>query len=162
MILVTLGTHPSPMDRLVSALAQLVGDGRIREPVVIQSAAYGVRPAGLELRDVVPADELASLAREASAIVTHGGPGSITLALSAGHRPIVVPRDPAHGEHVDDHQIRFARWLASRRPILVVEDPLTGLDAALREAAAAGPAAGVGAPAAAVIDRLRTVVEDGR
>lgn len=162
MILVTLGTHPSPMDRLLATLAQLVGDGRISEPVVVQSAAYGVRPAGLELRDVVPAGELASLARQASAIVTHGGPGSITLALTAGRRPIVVPRDPAFGEHVDDHQVRFARWLATRRPILVVEDPATGLEAALHEAAAAGPTAGVGVPAASVIDRLRTVVEDGR
>jgi UDP-N-acetylglucosamine transferase subunit ALG13 len=42
------------------------------------------------------------------------------MALSAGHVPVVVPRNPAFNEHVDDHQMRFAQWLAKRREIEVV------------------------------------------
>lgn len=53
-------------------------------------------------------------------IITHGGPASIALALSSGHSPIVVPRDPTLHEHVDDHQICFAAWLAERRNVAVV------------------------------------------
>ena len=48
----------------------------------------------------------------ASAVVCHGGPGTIALARRCGHVPIVVPRDPALGEHVDDHQMRYTAVLA--------------------------------------------------
>jgi UDP-N-acetylglucosamine transferase subunit ALG13 len=44
----------------------------------------------------------------ADAIVCHGGPATIVEARDAGHLPIVVPRRASLGEHVDDHQVRFA------------------------------------------------------
>jgi hypothetical protein len=47
-------------------------------------------------------------------VITHGGPGTISDAQRSGHRPIVFPRDPSRGEHVDDHQQRFAAWCAER------------------------------------------------
>ena len=34
--------------------------------------------------------------------------------LRSGFRPIVVPRDPALGEHLDEHQILFSQFMASR------------------------------------------------
>ena len=46
-----------------------------------------------------------------SVVVTHGGIGSVLLALSVGKRPIVMPRCSRLGEHVDDHQIAFAERL---------------------------------------------------
>ncbi|MGD9957856.1 glycosyltransferase [Nocardioides sp.] len=58
--------------------------------------------------------ELKSLVAGADVVITHGGPGTIHDARSAGHRPIVLPRDPGHGEHVDDHQQRFGAWCEER------------------------------------------------
>ncbi|HLF40466.1 MAG TPA: glycosyltransferase, partial [Acidimicrobiia bacterium] len=63
--------------------------------------------------ELVGRDELHRLLETASAVVCHGGPASITECRSAGIVPIVVPRDPRLGEHVDDHQILFTRRLAA-------------------------------------------------
>lgn len=34
--------------------------------------------------------------------------------LRAGFRPVVVPRDPALGEHLDEHQMLFTDFMAHR------------------------------------------------
>jgi UDP-N-acetylglucosamine transferase subunit ALG13 len=162
LILVTLGTHPRPMDRLMVALDGLIADGSIADEVIIQAAAFGVRPRHAQLHGLVPAEQLWRWANDARVIVTHGGPASITLALSVGRRPVVVPRDPARGEHVDDHQIRFTRWIAKRRPIFVLEDPATGLQGALESASAAGVDPSIGGPPEQAIRRLRQIIENDR
>jgi UDP-N-acetylglucosamine transferase subunit ALG13 len=58
----------------------------------------------------------------ADVIVCHGGSGSIADVLRLGRRPLVVPRRPDLGEHVDDHQITHARLLASTGEIMLAED----------------------------------------
>jgi UDP-N-acetylglucosamine transferase subunit ALG13 len=47
-------------------------------------------------------------------IITHGGPASIMQALAHGTIPIVVPRQAEFGEHVDNHQCRFAEKMSDR------------------------------------------------
>jgi UDP-N-acetylglucosamine transferase subunit ALG13 len=88
---------------------------------VVQRGATPPRP-GLESFDYVPAEELEALMRNADAVVCHGGPGTISLASGTGHRPIVVPRDPSLGEHVDDHQMRYAARLAAQDRIDIAND----------------------------------------
>src|SRR5439155_1579181 len=63
-------------------------------------------------------DHIEKLMREAAAVVCHGGTGSVMLARSLGKRPIVVPREHARGEHVDDHQVVFVRRMAARGEIV--------------------------------------------
>ncbi len=53
-------------------------------------------------------DRLEELLAQATVVVCHGGPGTVTEARDAGHVPLCMPRDPELGEHVDDHQQRFA------------------------------------------------------
>ena len=109
-----------PMDRIVGALDDLLERGELAEDVIIQAAAFRQRPQHARAVDIVAYDVLEAWIRQARHVVTHGGPGAIMQALAAGKRPIVVPRDPRLGEHVDDHQIRFVQWLAARRPVTPV------------------------------------------
>lgn len=162
MILVTLGTHARPMDRLVVALDELLESGRLDEEVVITAAAYGRLPDRARALPVQPFDVLSEMTRTARAIITHGGPASIALALSEGHAPIVVPRDPRLQEHVDDHQIRFANWLATRRDIAVVSE-MSSLEGALR-VALEREARSTHKPPVPIeaIDRLRVIISSGR
>jgi UDP-N-acetylglucosamine transferase subunit ALG13 len=158
VILVTLGTHLRPMDRLIEALDALAATGDIAERVIIQAAVVSRAPVHLETVGVVPYEQLDRWARESSVMVTHGGPGSIVLALAAGHRPVVVPRDPSRGEHVDDHQIRFVRWLASRRPIRPVFE-MDDLASAIAEVRAAPrPQDPTDHPAEGAVRRLREIL----
>ncbi|MDT0306761.1 glycosyltransferase [Streptomyces sp. DSM 44917] len=110
-VLVTVGTDHHPFDRLMTWIEQWPADapevrwtvqhGSTRAP-----AAPGVRAAAM-----MPHDELLAALAEAAVVVCQGGPGSVMDARGAGKVPIVVPRRPELGEHVDDHQVLFARRL---------------------------------------------------
>lgn len=56
-------------------------------------------------------------------ILTSGGPASFIMPLQIGKTPIVVPRQHRFNEHVNDHQVEFARNVAQRMgTIIPVED----------------------------------------
>lgn len=126
MILVTVGTHDQPFDRLVAAAERLAREGR---DVFVQRGPSRVAVPHCTSEPFVTPQRLDALVAEATAVVTHAGPGSVLMALAAGHKPIVVPRRAVFGEHVDDHQVRFAARIAGR--VTVVDDP-DGLEQALQ------------------------------
>lgn len=118
MIFATVGTHEDPFDRLVRALEALAAAGG--EPTVIQAGYTKVPAPHCTVHDMMTFDALQDHMARARIVITHGGPASIMQAFAHGKVPIVVPRQSAFGEHVDDHQVRFARKIADR--ILVVTD----------------------------------------
>jgi len=106
------GTHDAPFDRLVR-VAELLSE-RVSAEVLLQ---YGPSRAPLVPVIGTPAlspDEVRAWLSRALVVVTHGGPGLIFEALAAGHQPIVLPRDPRFGEHVDAHQLAFAARMGGR------------------------------------------------
>jgi len=132
-IFVTLGTDCHPFDRLVRWIDEWLEAGPRGLRVLVQHGstaaprtADGIAYLGyLEMRGAID---------EAAVVVSHGGPGTIMLALSAGKRPIVVPRMSKLGEHVDDHQPAFVRRLATEGAILPADTQqafATLLDAAV-------------------------------
>jgi UDP-N-acetylglucosamine transferase subunit ALG13 len=83
-------------------------------------------------------DTMAALGR-AMAVVSHAGPGTVMSCRSIGLLPIVVPRTAVLGEHVDDHQVSFARQMAQRSQVRLAEsysDLAALLDRAVEEPAA--------------------------
>jgi UDP-N-acetylglucosamine transferase subunit ALG13 len=118
MIVVTVGTHEQPFDRLVRAVAELEGD----EPLVVQYGSSQEPHGRGEWVDYLSFDELAALAAKARVFVCHAGVGSIVLARRFGHRPIIVPRRQRFGEHVDDHQLTLARRLDASGMVTLIED----------------------------------------
>ena len=157
MIFAALGTHPQPMDRLVRALDSIARSSP-DEAIVIQSAVFGYQPTRCQILSVIAHAELDARMREASVIITHGGPSLIMAALALGRRPIVVPREPRFGEHVDGHQAQFAVWLAERRPIRVVLD-VDDLSGSIAEVRALGPAEATSrGPSREVVARLTQII----
>jgi UDP-N-acetylglucosamine--N-acetylmuramyl-(pentapeptide) pyrophosphoryl-undecaprenol N-acetylglucosamine transferase len=59
----------------------------------------------------MPPDVLTAAIEAADVVVAHAGTGSALMALLAGKRPVLIPRLPERGEHVDGHQVQFANWL---------------------------------------------------
>lgn len=113
--LVVLGTDHHPFDRLIdwAATAQV----ELGWSIAVQHGSTAKPPDVLESFDYLAPKELAWRMSEADVVVCHGGPGTIAMCHGVGKRPIVVPRDPDMGEHVDDHQKRFADLLAKRNEI---------------------------------------------
>lgn len=150
MIFVTVGTLQYPFDRLLRALDD------VDEELIVQGGSSTYRPEGATWLDFVEYPELVGYMRQARVVVSHAGVGSAMTAVSAGKRPLVVPRLKRHGEAVDDHQVAFARRLADKGLAVLVEDPAS-LGAAL--AAPQEPPAALGGTTRIAAD-LRAYLEE--
>ncbi|QQR92039.1 MAG: hypothetical protein IPJ88_13050 [Myxococcales bacterium] len=67
-------------------------------------------------------EELLIKMKQADAVISHGGCGSLLDAISAGHCPIVVPRLARFGEIVNDHQLELAEQLVAEEKALLARD----------------------------------------
>lgn len=85
-------------------------------------------------------DEFAHHIKTAQLLILHAGAGSVIHALETGKYPVIMPRRADLGEHVNDHQIEFARALGGMHRVMVAETP-ERLAQAVQEvlASAAGP-----------------------
>jgi UDP-N-acetylglucosamine--N-acetylmuramyl-(pentapeptide) pyrophosphoryl-undecaprenol N-acetylglucosamine transferase len=117
-VVVTVGTDKG-FGRLISAAASILPHD---VDVLWQTGHTDVARLGIDARRFVPEQELKQAMRECDAVIAHAGCGSVLMALAAGKNPILVPRDPAHGEVVDRHQIEIAEWM-SQRGLAVKREP---------------------------------------
>lgn len=123
MIFVTVGTHEQQFNRLIKKIDELVENGIIKERVVQQIGYSTYIPKYTEYRDFFDYEIMEELENESDIIITHGGPSTFMGVLSKGKIPIVVPRQYKYGEHVNNHQLEFARKVKKEGyKIIVVED----------------------------------------
>ena len=123
MIFVTVGTHEQPFDRLIKKIDELKRDNIIKEDVIIQTGFSTYEPQYCKWSELIPYDEMTRDVENARIVITHGGPASFIMPLQIGKTPIVVPRQKQYNEHVNDHQLEFARNVAERMgTIIVVEN----------------------------------------
>ena len=123
MIFVTVGTHEQPFNRLVKAVDELKRDGVITEEVIIQTGFSTYEPKYCQWSKLIPYQQMIKNVEDARIVITHGGPASFIMPLQIGKTPIVVPRQKKYDEHVNDHQVEFARNVAERMgTIIPVED----------------------------------------
>jgi UDP-N-acetylglucosamine transferase subunit ALG13 len=118
-VVVSLGTDHHRFDRLVAWIDAWTAEHPDVDVLVQRGTAR--EPATARSVDLLPYDDLVAAMVGADAVVVQGGPAGIVDARGAGHRPIVVPRRAGLGEHVDDHQVRFTRWMAERDQIDLAE-----------------------------------------
>lgn len=119
MIFVTVGTHEQPFNRLVEAIDNMVADGTITEEVVMQIGYSTYTPAHCAWSKLIPYQQMQEYIRQARIVITHGGPASFIAPLQIGKTPIVVPRQAAFNEHVNDHQVDFSKAVAERMGTII-------------------------------------------
>lgn len=123
MIFVTVGTHEQPFNRLVKAVDELKRDGILTEDVIMQTGFSTYEPKYCQWSKLIPYQQMIKNVEDARIVITHGGPASFIMPLQTGKTPIVVPRQHRFDEHVNDHQVEFARNVAERMgTIIPVED----------------------------------------
>lgn len=127
MIFVTVGTHEQPFNRLVEFVDMLKENGTITEDVIIQTGFSTYEPKHCRWQKLFPYQEMVRLVQEARIVITHGGPSSFIMPLQIGKIPVVVPRQKQYEEHVNDHQLLFAKTLAQRQGNLIVVENIDDL-----------------------------------
>lgn len=112
MIVYTLGTIFFPFERAVNWLQILLEKEIIVEPVLLQ---YGATPAPkfshpllTSVASLTP-DQMYKAVKQASVVISHAGQGSTRMLAEIKTCFILLPRLRRYGEHVDDHQLLFAR-----------------------------------------------------
>ncbi len=122
MILITVGTHEQPFDRLIKEVDRLVGEGKLKD-VIAQIGYCTYQPKNIKkVFKFIEFQEMDKLFRKAKIIITHAGIGSTLLAVRYGKPTIVVPRLREFGEHLTHHQLDVTRELANDKKIIAVYD----------------------------------------
>ncbi len=111
-IFVTVGTDHHPFTRLLDWIDDWAAT-RDDVDLVVQHGAAPPSRYGTN-HELLGSEDLAAQYAAADLVVSQVGPGTIADANRAGHRPVVVPRDPALGEVIDDHQVAFGDFMAAR------------------------------------------------
>lgn len=132
MIFVTVGTHEQPFNRLIEEVDCLKKENIITEDVFIQTGFSTYEPQYCEWKNIISYDEMESYMKEATIVITHGGPATFMSAITHGKKPIVVPRQEKFGEHVNDHQLEFAQQVSERFESIVVVDKIDDLQEILK------------------------------
>lgn len=127
MIFVTVGTHEQPFNRLVQEIDNLKRDGVITEDVIIQTGYSTYEPKYCQWDKLIPYKQMIKNVEDARIVITHGGPASFIMPLQIGKTPIVVPRQKKFDEHVNDHQVEFARNVAQRMGTIIPVEDVTKL-----------------------------------
>ncbi|MFS3128119.1 glycosyltransferase [Nocardioides sp. Bht2] len=136
LVVVLVGTDHHRFDRLVDWSLQLASEGWSDWFIQYGTSHWpSTLPPGVDGDAILGIDRLNPLLSKASCVITHAGPGLLMDAQLAGHTPVVVPRDPALGEHVDNHQQRFVQHLATSDRILPA-DTLDALRSQVQRASA--------------------------
>jgi UDP-N-acetylglucosamine--N-acetylmuramyl-(pentapeptide) pyrophosphoryl-undecaprenol N-acetylglucosamine transferase len=104
-------TREYPFHRLFDKLEEISPVG-----VRIRVQGSGPRPGRrLETLPTLSRDELAREIELADAVIVHAGVGLTLDCFDCGRMPVVVPREAAFGEHVDEHQAEYAYVLATKK-----------------------------------------------
>lgn len=119
MIFVTVGTHEQPFNRLIEYIDNLKRVSVIKEDVVIQTGYSTYEPKYCEWEKILPYKQMEQNIADAHIVITHGGPASFIMPLQIGKIPIVVPRQHQFGEHVNDHQVDFAKAVSQRMGTII-------------------------------------------
>ena len=119
MIFVTVGTHEQQFNRLVEEVDKLKADGSIKEDVFIQTGFSTYEPKYCQWSKLISYKEMNNKIEEARITITHGGPASFIAPLQIGKIPIVVPRQEKYAEHVNNHQLEFAKNVEERNKNII-------------------------------------------
>lgn len=113
MIFMTLGTVSFQFDRAVNWLSVLLENDVISEPIFLQ---YGSSdPSRLlghplvTLEPIINARQITELVENSRLIISHGGQGSTRMLAAVGCSFILLPRLKKYDEHIDNHQLLFAK-----------------------------------------------------
>ena len=122
MILVLLGTQNNQFKRLLHEVEKCIDNRTINQRVVVQAGFTKFESDKMNIFDLKPKEVIDNLVDEADFIITHGGVGSILMAIKKGKKVIAVPRLCEFNEHVNNHQRQIVEIFNDKGYIIGVQN----------------------------------------
>ena len=124
LILVTVGTNDYPYTRLFEALYKhpLYNNPEVEWLIQAGDNIVSTPPKCGKVVTMISRDEIESVVKKASLVISHCGIGSINLMLSYQKHVYFVPRVEKYGEFSDDHQLQIANEIKSKRMSVIYPD----------------------------------------
>lgn len=119
MIFITVGTEKFQFDRLMKIVDEAVSTRKIRQEIFAQTGKCNYKPKSFAYKEFIDFNEMALNIKKAEIVVSHAGVGSVILSLSLGKIPIIFPRRYDLGEHLDNHQMEFAKKIEAIQKAVV-------------------------------------------
>ncbi|MHA2404462.1 MAG: glycosyltransferase [Candidatus Kariarchaeaceae archaeon] len=133
MILVTVGLHHQPFDRLIKGADDLAG--QIDEKVIIQRGSSNIIPYFADHFQWTSSKHMELLTQDSRIVITQASAGAILLSLKYKKPVIAIPRLRRFKENFDNHQLELALALKKQGKVVVVDDPTrTALRSAIIQA----------------------------
>jgi UDP-N-acetylglucosamine transferase subunit ALG13 len=136
-VVVAVGTHEQPFSRLLKIAEHCATAVGGVEWVVQSGAVRRELDWAVETQPYFAHSDLLARIDAADLVLSHASPGTVFDALAGASQPLVVPRRREYGEHVNDHQVRFARRLGDLGLAWTADDAYAAA-AAIERAAAEG------------------------
>ncbi|MDY6934873.1 MAG: PssE/Cps14G family polysaccharide biosynthesis glycosyltransferase [Spirochaetota bacterium] len=119
MIFVITGTEKFPFDRLIQEVDSLKSDNILKDDVYVQLGSCKYEPIHCAWDRYITFNEMRNNIQKAETVIAHAGAGTTLLCLELGKTPIIVTRLKKYGEHLDDHQVPFARMMQKLNYVIV-------------------------------------------
>lgn len=122
MILVLLGTQHNEFVRLLQKIEDLIDSGLIKEEVIVQAGYTKYKTEKMKIFDMISKEMLEEYINKANIVITHGGIGSIIMALKKNKKVIAVPRLHEFNEHVNDHQRQIVSIFNEKKYLIGIQN----------------------------------------
>ena len=122
MILVLLGTQHNEFTRLLEKIEDCIKNGIIKEKVIVQAGFTKYKTDKMEIFDMISKKDLEKYVKEANIVITHGGVGSIIMALQNHKKVIAVPRLHEFNEHVNNHQRQIVKVFSEKKYLIGIQN----------------------------------------
>lgn len=122
-LFVTVGTQ-LPFERIFSYLIDWIRRTNLTTKVYAQIGETSVEYPFVRKKKYLDSSEFHKWLEAADLVIAHAGMGSIIEASTIGKPVIIVPREAAHGEHRNDHQLDTARRFSDARNIRIATNQL--------------------------------------
>lgn len=107
MIFLTVGTQDKQFPRLLKIVDDAITNGIINDEVIAQIGNTKYKSKNIKCYKFMSSNRLNEYIDEADLIVTHGGVGFLTTALSKKKKVFAIPRLKMYKEHINNHQVQI-------------------------------------------------------
>ncbi|MEM7282152.1 MAG: glycosyltransferase, partial [Pseudomonadota bacterium] len=116
------GTEWFAFTRLVQCVDELKGANGITDKIIVQLGHNTYEPKHCQWTRFLGFSDMRKHIDAADVVIAHAGAGTTLLCIERGANLIITPRRKDLSEHLDDHQIPFAKMIEDIQGARVIWD----------------------------------------